>query len=155
MAARRNGNGRQGKNGGAPDVPRWVRTLFDRHEARLTENERRMDALQEMIEEIRAEGRERAAEHKEEMARMRADSVRRDAGLAESRRQTREIVKIVSRIDADLKAESAARKAESARREAESARREAESARRDAEAARNLEEHRAFMAALEDLRKGR
>ena len=138
MAAGRNGNGRRNGSGGPGDVPHWVRTLFDQHETHMA-------ALSRTIEEIRTEGERRAAEHEARMARLERTDLLLQKDLIEARRQTREIVKEISRLDTERKAESAERKAESAERKAESAERKAESAR-------NLAEHRAIMAELRELR---
>lgn len=123
MASGRNGNGRKGGEG-SQDVPRWVRTLFDRHEALLEDHARHMASIEEMITEIRAETAEIRTEGEARAAEHRAHMVRLDAEAAEGRRLTREVIKEISRVDAERKAESA----------------------------RNLAEHRAFMAALKDLR---
>ncbi len=141
MAAGRNGNGRKGANGRHGDVPRWVRTLFDQHERRMAEHEAHMAALEEA-------SIERAAEHEARMARLEVQDQAMIRELAESRRQTREIVKEISRLDAERKAESAERKAESARNIAAHQ-------RNMVEYQRNMAEHRAIMAELKDLRDRR
>lgn len=87
MGARPNGNGSGGRrNGGqGQDVPRWVRTLFDEHERLLAqmkaemaktkaEHEERMDGLERLIVVV----------HREEI---------------ETRRQTRELVLEIGRVD--------------------------------------------------------
>lgn len=92
MGARPNGNGNgsggRRNDGHGGSVPRWVRGLFDHHERLLArmkaEHEERMAAHEEMM-----------AAHRQRMDKMDDDlKIYRNEEL-ETRRQTREIVRLV------------------------------------------------------------
>ncbi len=119
MATGRNGNGRKRDNGKHGDVPRWVRTLFDQHERQMEEHARRMAALDRAHTDHEARMEEMRAEHDAHLARLNLQ-------VDELRRQTREMIKEISHLDAERKAESE----------------------------RNRTEHLAFLVALKDVRKG-
>lgn len=125
MAARRNGNrANPAGNGGGDSVPRWVRTLFDLHEVRMAAIERTIEEIKASNEETKASNEEMKAEHEARMARLEQADQLQQRKLEEMRRQTREIVVEISRLDAGRKAESA----------------------------RNLAEHHTMMAALKEIR---
>lgn len=85
----RNGNGTKGGDGGRGSVPRWVRTLFDQHEARMAAHESRMAAHEEAM-----------AAHEDRMDRMDRELRELRGEAIEARRQTREIVAELARLDA-------------------------------------------------------
>lgn len=89
--------------------------------------ERSHKELGAMSEDIRSEIAERSAQHEARMARLERHDLRQEQKLDEMRRQTRELVREVSRMDAERKVEAAQNRAEHAR---------------------NEEEHRGMMAAL-------
>ncbi|GEM_PF-1664104 len=134
MATRGNRKGRNGGAGGDASVPRWVRTLFDLHEERMASIERSQEVT---VQEIRAEITEMKAAHEARMARLERNDLVQQQRLEEDRRQTREVIRELSRIDAERKAESALRRVEDARNRALDARNEAE--------------HLKFMAALKAI----
>ncbi len=85
-----------------------------------------MAGIERNFEELRADRADRAAEldaHKVEhaalMARLARNDLRQQQALEEMRRQTREIIREVSRLDAERKVEAARNRAEDARNEAE------------------------------------
>ncbi len=90
---RRNGNGGRGDNGGGGSVPRWVRTLFDQHETRMTQMERAR-------EEMRADHEARMAAHEEQMDELKRLVLGVQREEMETRRQTREIIAVIARLDA-------------------------------------------------------
>ncbi len=98
----RNGNGKSGGNGGQDPVPRWVRTLFDQHEARMAAHEAQMAAHEERMDAYEHSLAEMKAEHKERMDELErfVKTVQREE--IETRRQTREVVLVIGRLDATL-----------------------------------------------------
>ena len=90
---RRNGNGGKAGNGGSEPVPRWVRTLFDQHETRMAQIERAR-------EEMRADHEARMAAHEERMDDLQRLILGVQREEMETRRQTREIIAVIARLDA-------------------------------------------------------
>lgn len=112
MAIRKNGNGRKNGDQGGERVPRWVRNLFDLHEARMAEMERSR-------EQSKAEHEERMADHEERMAELerKTDDLERhirkvEQDGAENRRQTRALIAEFARMDAQRARDSKALVAE-------------------------------------------
>lgn len=122
MSARPNGSGRNGGNGRGEGAPRWVEEMrrlhedrMDAHERRMSEmerkrredkaaHERRMAAHEERMDEMKREHEERMdemkREHEERMDKMDRDlKIYRNEEL-ETRRQTREVVADIARLDA-------------------------------------------------------
>jgi len=101
MALRKNGNGKGNGDHGGERVPRWVRNLFDMHEARMAEMERSRG-------ESKAEHEERMAELErktDDLAR-HIREVERDG--AENRRQTRAMIAEFDRMEARRERDSKA-----------------------------------------------
>ncbi len=103
------------------------------------------------IEEIRATSAKKTAEHEARMARLERSDLLQAQRLDEARRQTRELIREVSRVDAERKMEAARNRAEDARNRAEDARNRAEFERNEREHRAFEQEHRAFMAAMKAI----
>ncbi len=99
---RRNGNGGKSGHGEGGSVPRWVRTLFDQHEARMAEMGRAHEDHVEQMAEMKAEHEERMAESERKAEELeRLVKVVRLEGL-ETHRQTREVVRLVGFMEKAL-----------------------------------------------------
>ncbi len=97
---RRNGNGGKAGNGGSEPVPRWVRTLFDQHETRMAQIERAREEMRSDHEARMADHEARMAAHEERMDDLQRLILGVQREEMETRRQTREIIAVIARLDA-------------------------------------------------------
>ena len=104
--------------------------MFDLHEAHMASLDRSHEEMRATIEEIRATSAKKSAEHEARMARLERNDLLQVQRLDEARRQTRELISEISRLDVERKVESA---------------------RNRLEHERNMEEHLRIMAALKAI----